>query len=118
SAAKGVWSWFEDTRQRLPPNADVYRHHGPSIMLSEPLVVGLCYEHFANTYMRESHRIKIDRSFRSKSPDYSSAGHPGGEGFYTIRIWTGTASYMYVVDCFGEPIDHLMLRGREMKQLI
>ena len=49
-AVRAIRQWSDDARRRLPPNPnEMYAtyHDQRFIMLSEPLVVGLCVEHFA-----------------------------------------------------------------------
>ena len=120
-AVRAIRQWSDDARRRLPPNPnEMYAtyHDQRFIMLSEPLVVGLCVEHFAANYRWSGRAIKIDRAFRSAFPGFSSAEHPGGDGHYAVRIWTGRASYLYLVNCYGEPVEHLLFRGQDMEQLV
>jgi hypothetical protein len=104
----------EDHRDEFHP-AVRYKDWTP--VLSEPMILGLCYQHFADTHANPKQRVSIDSRVRSDFPEMSSASHPGGMETYVVRFWTGQTSYVYVVDSFGRPIEHFTIRGRDLVSL-
>lgn len=85
-------------------------------VFSEPIIIGLCYAHFSECY-GTGLRVSIDAVSRSPDPQFLSASHPSGAERYTVRIWTGQTSFVYMTDGHGEAIEHFKIRGRTMEAL-
>lgn len=87
-----------------------------SPLFSEPMVLGLCYRHCAQSYSESIKDISIYD--RSALRVFSSASHPGGDEIYTVRIWTlKRRCYVYVVDSRGSPIEHFLISGKTFQPL-
>lgn len=81
------------------------------VVVSQPLIQGLCVEHFSTMYEAAKDRISIDVNARSPYPGIVWAGRPDRSMVYTVRLWAGKTSYVYIIDGEGKPIEHFMTRG-------
>lgn len=87
------------------------------IVISQPLIQGLCFNHFISTYGNAKQRVSMDVSARSPYEGIVWAGRPDSSMTYTVRVWTGQSSYVYVVDGRGKPVEHFRIRGGEFTSL-
>ena len=87
------------------------------IVVSQPLIQGLCVDHFMKNYSAPKQRVSIDATSRSPYPGIVWAGRPDASVIYTVRVWTGQTSYIYVIDGEGTPVEHFKVRGSDMTSL-
>lgn len=107
--------------ERTGPQIDSAMPSGPylrndAIVLSQPLIRGLCEYHFHEMYGDSGRQPTVDVTSR---PPYSGiwAGRPAESMVYVVRFWTGQTSYVYVIDGRGKPIEHFSIRGGRLASL-
>jgi hypothetical protein len=76
-------------------------------VLSHPLVLGFCLAHFADNY-GALNDISVNEHVRT-SHDFGSLHHPSGYEQYTIAISDESGTHVYVVNAFGEALDHFSI---------
>lgn len=87
------------------------------VILSQPLIQGMCFGHFMTTHGDPKQRVSMDANGRSPFDGIVWAGRPDPSMIYTVRIWTGQTSYIYIVDGCGDPVEHFSIRGSEFTSL-
>lgn len=108
--------FIADHGAEVTPYPGVYLRDD-QIVLSQPLIQGLCFQHFMKAYGDPKQRVSTDVIARSPYEGIVWAGRPDGSMVYTVRIRTGQTSYVYVIDGRGDPIDHFSIRGSTLTSL-
>jgi hypothetical protein len=90
---------------------------GDEVVVSQPLVQGLCVKHYTETQSGPDQIMSMDISSRSPYESIVWAGSPDSSILYTVRIWTGRTSFVYLVDGRGKPVEHFSIKERTFTKL-
>ena len=77
------------------------------IILSEPMLLGMCFKHFSDNYVPRAIDTEIVLTSICRSPfEFASAGSPEGSEHFLVNVHIHQENWIYLVTSRGGLIEH------------